>query len=105
MTRIADDFPFIAKRLAELEQNRNARFFLPDGIIIMVGEGKRRLDCDICFSVDLVRSRLMVTYINKNRPDFITYLTRFFPSVRVATNAILMSADDMQLLLQWLHER
>jgi len=102
MTRIADEYSFIAKRMAEIAQDRApAQFFIPEGIVIQMDDALRKLpECDVAFVVDVMRCRLMITQLRRHRPDFIEFFLRCFPSAKVINNAITLSSEDMKLLVQ-----
>ena len=100
--RIADDFSYIRKRMDEIAQDRGAaQFFLPEGIIIQFEDAlKRQTECDMCFTIDSLRCRLIVSHLKKPRPEFLEYLLQCYPSAKIQNGtSVVFSPEDMKRLM------
>ena len=112
MTRIADDFSAIARRIAELEQQRRStQFRLPDGIIIFldrdVSPQTPKPECDIAMVLHQLYCRMTVLTMNERHPVGIGQVANLlrtqFPSVTVATkHELALSPEDSNRLADWL---
>ena len=106
-TPIVNDYIPIAQRLAQIEQDRlAASFVLPHGIVILpassITVATRPPQCDLCLALHDTVGRLTVFTIDDARPhtvrDFLGYLTRCFPSARLARGEIQLSLEDSRKL-------
>jgi len=99
--RIADDFSYIRQRMDEIAQDRGAsQFFLPKGIVIQFEDAlKRQTECDVCFTIDSLRYRLVISHLKKPRPDFLEHLLQYYPSAKMDGSSVLFSPEDMKRLM------
>ena len=115
---IADDFPAIAKRWAQIAKERqHQRFALPGGVMIVLRAKlypgmKIPPHCDLCFVLDERISRLLLinegSRTSLSKPfgqAFVHYLKQFCPSVEALSPfEARMSREDALTLQRLLEE-
>lgn len=115
---IADDFPAIAHRLAQLAKERRREVFaMPEGVLIIprnrMRYGMKIPLCDLCFVLDERAAQLMLiadgSRSNLRHPlgvRFIDYLSQFYPSLRpVSAFEARLSHEESAHLLRHLEEQ
>jgi hypothetical protein len=110
--RLADDYPAIAQRLRQIQQERgNGSFALPPGVRIMIWESwensqltaREVMTMDLCLMlrqqvVVLVKSRTS-SFVTSGGVDMIAFLRRHFPSIRQsASRQYTLSKSDADQL-------
>lgn len=111
MTRIADDFSAIARRVSQLENERRGHSFaLPDGVIIFLDKEVSPLmpkpDCDLALVLHRIYNRITVLTMSDTRrvtiAGLVDVLRQQFPSVTMATrHEMALSEQDTKRLTDW----